>query len=115
MLHGAQQAWPIRHGVQAEAPAVFSPKMGAYFVMTSHLTGWAANPAMLFRASAETPCQAKAWYISQVCAVPLSLFLYYHQPWHLEHRHSSAGAACGSLQACSGKEATHLCPLVITQ
>ena len=45
---------------------MFSPKPGTYFIMASHLTGWAANPAMLFRARAEGPCKAKAWYISQV-------------------------------------------------
>ena len=45
---------------------MFSPKPGNYFIMASHLTGWAANPAMLFRARAEGPCKAKAWYISQV-------------------------------------------------
>ena len=43
---------------------MFSPKSGSYFIMGSHLTGWAANPAMLFRASAATPCNAK-WFISQ--------------------------------------------------
>lgn len=37
---------------QAEGPAVFRPVSGSYFMMGSHLTGWAPNLPQLFHASA---------------------------------------------------------------
>jgi hypothetical protein len=47
--------------MQAEGPALFKPKDGSYFLMGSHLTGWAPNPPLLFHTYAPSLDAAGAW------------------------------------------------------
>ena len=47
--------------MQAEAPSVFQPRDGVTFIIGSHLTGWDANPALLFEAQAADLCAARNW------------------------------------------------------
>lgn len=39
-------------GLQGEGPAIFKPAPGAYYLMSSHLTYWAPNQAMMYHATA---------------------------------------------------------------
>ena len=57
-------------GVQCEGPSVFKPSANSYFVMASHLTGWAPNPPVMFHATAGS-LNGAVWHnttgLPQVC------------------------------------------------
>ena len=40
--------------MQGEGPAIFKSGPGSYFLLASHLTGWAPNPPQLFAAAADS-------------------------------------------------------------
>ena len=56
--------------MQAEAPAVFMPTHRSVFILGSHLTGWYANPAILFRTQAASLCDARMWLRSSPAIGP---------------------------------------------
>lgn len=39
---------------QCEGPSIFKPSAGSYFMMASHLTGWAPNPPLLYHAASDS-------------------------------------------------------------
>ena len=53
--------------MQCEGPSVFKPAANSYFMMASHLTGWAPNPPLLFHATADSLSGA-VWLDSTVPA-----------------------------------------------
>ena len=53
--------------VQCEGPSVFKPAANSYFMMASHLTGWAPNPPLLFHATSDSLSGA-VWLDSTVPA-----------------------------------------------
>ena len=53
--------------MQCEGPSVFKPAANSYFMMASHLTGWAPNPPLLFHATSDSLSGA-VWLDSTVPA-----------------------------------------------
>ncbi len=46
--------------LQCEGPSIFKPSKDSYFLMASHLTGWAPNPPLLYHAAA-TSVNGAVW------------------------------------------------------
>ena len=53
--------------MQCEGPSVFKPAANSYFMVASHLTGWAPNPPLLFHATSDSLSGA-VWLDSTVPA-----------------------------------------------
>ena len=53
--------------MQCEGPSVFKPSANSYFMMASHLTGWAPNSPMLFHTTSDSLSGA-VWHESTVPA-----------------------------------------------
>lgn len=47
--------------LQCEGPSIFKPSAGSYFLMASHLSGWAPNPPLLYHA-ASTSVAGAVWH-----------------------------------------------------
>ncbi|KAK9861598.1 hypothetical protein WJX84_003056 [Apatococcus fuscideae] len=48
---------------QAEAPAVFKHGPSSYWILSSHLTGWAPNPPLLWHANSSEGLCGTSWYL----------------------------------------------------